>query len=155
MNMRPLLSLLLLLAIGYGFTKSKASPTSLTKEPDLFLPFNHLPDSGSACSLTLYVERGLDALTGHAFLQLTKSNNQDSVVQYIGFYRINPTQSLFSDQPVPAKIMDDAYHPYHASIGFSITAMQLRRLSYRNCSLPVSLSATRPITLIVWILHSR
>ena len=72
------------------------------------------------------MQKAWDPLSGHAFLQLVKSNGQDSVVRYIGFYRVNPKQALFSDEPVPAKITDDGYHPFHASLRRQISPLDLK-----------------------------
>jgi hypothetical protein len=103
------------------FTPRKAPPTT-----DYLAAFNRIPDSGTVCSITILVEKAWDPLSGHAFIQLSKSNGHDSVVQYVGFYRVNPKQGLFSDEPVPAKLSDDAYHAYHASLRRQITAADLR-----------------------------
>ncbi len=122
--MRPILTTgLLLLALLHGFAqfttgirKVSEPATKPVEAADLWTGFNHIPDTGSVCSVTLLVQKAWDPLSGHAFLQLVKSDGQDSVVRYVGFYRANPKQALFSDQPVPAKLTDDGYHAYHGSL---------------------------------------
>jgi hypothetical protein len=124
---------LLLLALLHGFGQFS---TIIRKQPELtgkplattdyWTAFNHLPDSESVCAITLLVQKAWDPLSGHAFLQLTKSDGPDSVIQYVGFYRQNPKQALFSDEPVPARLIDDAYHTYHASLRRQITPAELR-----------------------------
>src|SRR5580658_1860547 len=131
--MRPILTTgLLLLALLHSFaqfttgiqkvSEATAKPVELT---DLRTGFNRIPDTGSVCSLTLLVQKAWDPLSGHAFLQLVKSDGQDSVVRYIGFYRANPKQALFSDEPVPAKLTDDGYHAFHASLRRQISPADL------------------------------
>lgn len=124
--MRPMLTtgLLLLALRTVAQTATVSRPT--TPPPDFSTAFNRLPDTGSMCSITLLVEKAWSPLAGHAFLELTKSDDHDSVVRYIGFYRLDPKQALFSDQPVPAKLIDDAYHPYHASLRRQITPAELQ-----------------------------
>jgi hypothetical protein len=131
--MRPILTTgLLLLALLHSFaqfttgiqkvSEATAKPVELT---DLWTGFSQIPDTGSVCSITLLVQKAWDPLSGHAFLQLVKSGGQDSVVRYIGFYRASPRQALFSDQPVPAKLTDDGYHAYHASLRRQVSPADL------------------------------
>jgi hypothetical protein len=132
--MRPILTTgLLLLALHHSFAqfttgvRKVSGPATKPVEPTrLWTGFNELPDSGSVCSITLLVQKAWDPLSGHAFLQLVKSDGQDSVVRYIGFYRVNPKQALFSDEPVPAKLTDDGYHAYHASLRRQISPSDLQ-----------------------------
>jgi len=132
--MRPILTTgLLLLALLHSFAqfttgiRNVSEPANIPVEPTgLWTGFNELPDSGSVCSVTLLVQKSWDPLSGHAFLQLVKSNNQDSVVRYIGFYRTNPKQAQFSDEPVPAKLTDDGYHAYHASLRRQVSLADLQ-----------------------------
>jgi hypothetical protein len=93
---------------------------------DYLSAFNRLPDSGATSAITILVEKAWDPLSGHAFVQLSKSDGHDSIVQYIGFYRQNTKQALFSDEPVPARLADDAFHAYHASLRRRISAAELR-----------------------------
>jgi hypothetical protein len=132
--MRPILTTgLLLLALLNSFAQFSAGIRKVS-EPmakpveaaDLWTGFNQIPDTGSVCSITLLVQKAWDPLSGHAFLQLVKSDGQDSVVRYIGFYRANPKQALFSDEPVPAKLTDDCYHAYHASLRRQISPSDLQ-----------------------------
>jgi len=130
--MRPTPLLLLLFAFTHAaaqFTpilrKSAAGPPSGRAFSDCFAL---LPDSNARCSLTIYVEKALNPLAGHAFLSLSKSNGYDSVVQFIGFYHLNSREALFSDQPVPAEIADDAYHAYQASCQIQINPVQLNTI---------------------------
>jgi hypothetical protein len=132
--MRPILTTgLLLLALLHSFAqvppgirKVSEPATKLVEAPAIWTGFNELPDSGSVCSVTLLVQKAWDPLSGHAFLQLVKSDGQDSVVRFIGFYRANPKQALFSDVPVPAKLTDDGYHAYHASLRRQISPADLQ-----------------------------
>jgi len=118
--MRPLLTLgLVYLALFHSF----AQPP---EKMDLSPSFNLLSDSGSICSITLLVQKAWNPLSGHAFLELTKSHGPDSVVRYVGFDRQNPKQILFSDAPVPSKLTDDAFHAYHGSLRRRITPAELR-----------------------------
>jgi hypothetical protein len=124
---------LLLLALLHSFAqftpgvRKVSEPAAKPIEAaDLWTGFNQIPDTSSVCSVTLLVQKALDPLSGHAFLQLVKSNGQDSIVRYIGFYRANPKQALFSDAPVPAKLTDDGYHAYHASMRRQISPSELQ-----------------------------
>jgi hypothetical protein len=138
--MRPILTTgLLLLALLHSFAqfttgvRKVSEPATKPAEPsDLWTGFNHIPDTGSVCSVTLLVQRAWDPLSGHAFLQLVKSDGLDSVVRYVGFYRANPKQALFSDQPVPAKLTDDGYHAYHASLRRQISPADLQAVRYQT-----------------------
>lgn len=132
--MRPILTTgLLLLALLHsfaqfstGFRRVSEPVTKPVQFTDLWAGFNQIPDTGSVCYVTLLVQKAWDPLAGHAFLQLVKSDGQDSVVRYIGFYRANPKQTLFSDQPVPARLTDDSYHAYHASLRRQISPAELQ-----------------------------
>lgn len=132
--MRPILTTgLLLLALLHSFAqfttgirKVSEPATKLVEAPGLWTGFSQIPDTGSVCSVTLLVQKAWDPLSGHAFLQLVKSDGQDSVVRYVGFYRANPKQALFSDQPVPAKLTDDGFHAYHASLRRQVSPADLQ-----------------------------
>ena len=132
--MRPLLTtglLFVALLHSYGqfsavFHQPSDQKTKRLEAADLWTGFNDLQDSLSLCFVTLLVEKSWDPLSGHAFLQLTKSGCGDSVVRYFGFYRQNPKQALFSDHPVPGKLTDDAYHTYHAFLRRRISPVELR-----------------------------
>jgi hypothetical protein len=134
--MRPILTTgLLLLALLHSFAqfttgirKGSEPATKPVEAKDLWTGFSQIPDTGSMCSITLLVQKAWDPLSGHAFLQLVKSDGQDSVVRYIGFYRANPKQALFSDEPVPAKLTDDGFHAYHASLRRQISPADLQAL---------------------------
>jgi hypothetical protein len=126
--MRPLLTTGLLLLALPIFAQTATITRPAAAPPDFLTAFNRLPDTGALCSITLLVEKAWSPLAGHAFLQLTKSDGRDSVVRYLGFYRLDPKQALFSDQPVPAKITDDACHPYHASLRRQITPAELQAI---------------------------
>ena len=110
----------------WAFKKQTDTPAVRKPVLNYLTPFTRLPDSGVTYSVTLLVEKALHPLAGHAFLRLSKSNGKDSVVQYIGFYRLNPYQALLSDQPVAAKLEDDAFHAYHAFWRKPITPSQLQ-----------------------------
>jgi hypothetical protein len=121
----------LALAFAFIFLLQKVGKLSSANRPpfekmDLADAFARLPDSGSVCSVTLLVEKSWQPLSGHAFLELCKSDGRDSVVRYIGFYPLSPARSFFSDAPVPARISDDAYHPYHASLRRPVTPTELQ-----------------------------
>jgi len=132
--MRPIFTTgLLLLALLHGFAqfstplRKVSEPATRSVEPaDLWTGFNQIPDTSSVCSITLLVQKAWDPLSGHAFLQLTKSDGLDSVVRYIGFYRVNPKQALFSDEPVPAKLTDDGYHAFHAFLRRQVSPSELQ-----------------------------
>lgn len=112
-------------------------PVTASSPPaDYCSAFGRLPDSGATCAITMLVEKAWDPLSGHAFIKLSKSNGHDSVIQYLGFYRQNPKQGLLTDEPVPARVSDDAYHAYNASLRKQLTPaeffsvlQELQRLS--------------------------
>jgi hypothetical protein len=97
--------------------------------------FSLVPDAGSECSVTIFVDLPVDddpsyifnaltGATGHCFLQLTKTNAFQSVTQYIGFSASQPVAILGAT--VTGKIVDNALHKYNAALTMSITPAALQ-----------------------------
>jgi len=96
--------------------------------------FTDIPDAGSTCSVSICADLPVDddpnqvvnlftGATGHCFLQLSKSNNGQSVTQIIGFTAQNAWSAMqHPDQCVPGKLVDNAGHKYNASITIQVNA---------------------------------
>jgi hypothetical protein len=109
-----------------------ASPDSL------FACFSNIPDNDSTrYSLALLVTipsgkhpRALFSWPrgklGHVFLELSKSNGSQRMVQYVGFYALSPALAFCSGQPVPSRMKDNGRHPYNARMTMQLTSAQFK-----------------------------
>jgi hypothetical protein len=116
--------------------------------------FGEIPDAGSQCSVTLFTDLPVNddpnvffnwytGNTGHAFLQLTKTNGGQSVSQVIGFTAVKPLAAIVSNAAVAAKIVDNAGHKYNASLTMNISPGQLNsemnEIEYLSGVMPYSI----------------
>jgi hypothetical protein len=96
--------------------------------------FSTIPDAGSTCSVTIYTDLPVDdnpsyifniltGATGHCFIQLTKTNDTQTVTQIIGKTTSKALAVLAF--PVAGKIIDNSSHKYNASLTMKITPAQL------------------------------
>jgi hypothetical protein len=118
--------------------------------------FTDIPDAGASCSVTLFGDLPVDTdpsiglniwsgNTGHCFLQLTKTNAQQSVTQIIGFTAESPSQAIVNaDAFVPGKTVDNAGHKYDCSIIMNLTTYGLNTIIDKM----KSLSATMPYSVV-------
>lgn len=108
------------------------SPIDITK---YLKCFSNIPDEGSICSIEILVDIPVDnhpnrlfnyeqGSPGHTFLQITKTNGNQSVTQNIGFYP-NATWKMLLAEPVQSKIVDNGEHEFNASLKMNITSEQL------------------------------
>jgi uncharacterized membrane protein YgcG len=98
--------------------------------------FSTIADAGSQCSVTIFTDLPVNndpsemfnwytGDTGHAFLQLTKTNGTQSVTQIVGFTAQKPLQAIGAPNPVASKIVDNTGHKYNAYLAMNITPSQL------------------------------
>jgi len=101
--------------------------------------FSTLPDAGAYCSVTIYCDLPVNddpsiifnwytGATGHVFLQLTKTNIDKTITQYLGFQPQKPLQSMTASLPVASKIVDNGGHKWNAALTMPISADQLNSI---------------------------
>lgn len=111
------------------------SPIDITK----FLKcFSNIPDEGSTCSIEIFSDIPVDKdpnkllnwqtqSPGHTFLQIKKTNGNQSVMQNIGFYPMTGWKTLLTTAPVEGKFVDNSEHEFNASLKMSLTPEDLKK----------------------------
>jgi hypothetical protein len=101
--------------------------------------FDAVPDGGAACSIEIFSDIPVDSdpnkilnftsgSPGHVFLQIKKSNGNQSVVQNIGFYPQNGWKTLLTTVPVEGKLVDNGGHEFNASLRMDISPESLKSI---------------------------
>ena len=99
--------------------------------------FNKITDAGSNCSIEIFTDIPVDkdpyklftysqGYAGHTFLQIKKSNGNQSAMQNIGFYPVSGWKTLISPAPVDGKFVDNSDHEFNASFKVNISPEQLK-----------------------------
>lgn len=122
------------LLVDYEFVEN-LSPIDVSK----FLKcFSTVPDEGSTCSIEIFSDIPVDkdpnklfnwqtASPGHTFLQIKKTNGNQSVMQNIGFYPMIGWKTLLTTAPVEGKFVDNSEHEFNASLKMSLTPEDLKK----------------------------
>lgn len=106
------------------------------KVEDYIKCFSTIPDANATYKITLLSDIPVNGdpskifnwntnSPGHSFIQLNKSNGNQSVQQNIGFYPQIGWKSL-SDFSVDSKIVDNAGHEFNASLSLTINSSQFQ-----------------------------
>jgi hypothetical protein len=116
--------------------------------------FAGIPDVGSQCSVSIFADLPVNddpnlffnwysGNTGHAFLQLTKTNAGQSISQLIGFTAVKPLAALVSNGAVAGKIVDNGGHKYNASLTMHVNPQQfgteLKEIEYLSGTISYSI----------------
>ena len=99
--------------------------------------FNNIPDNGASCSIELFTDIPVDTdptvgfnwstgFPGHVFLNIKKSNGNQSVSQNIGFYPVSAWKTTLTTAPIAGKFVDNSKHGFNASIKMDLSPAQLR-----------------------------
>ena len=111
------------------------SPIDITK----FLKcFANIPDEGSSCSIEILSDIPVDKdpnklfnwqtqSPGHTFLQLKKTNGNQSVMQNIGFYPLEGWKTILTTAPVTGKFVDNGQHEFNASLLMNLTPEEMQK----------------------------
>ena len=94
--------------------------------------FNAIPDAGSTCTIEIFADIPVDSnpnklfdvgtqFPGHAFIQIKKSNGNQSAIQNIGFYPKTDWKSTLTTAPIEGKLVDNGGHEFNASLKMSVT----------------------------------
>jgi hypothetical protein len=89
--------------------------------------FSNIPDAGATCSIELFTDIPVDSdpnkifdigtrSPGHTFIQIKKSNGNQSAIQNIGFYPKSGFKTILTNAPVDGKFVDNGMHEYNASL---------------------------------------
>lgn len=101
--------------------------------------FDNVPDVGSECSIEIFSDIPVDSdptklfdwkteSPGHAFLQLSKGNGANSVIQNIGFYPTTNWKSILTTAPIDGKIVDNGGHELNASFKMNVSAANFKSI---------------------------
>lgn len=97
-----------------------------------------IPDGGSTCSIEIFSDIPVDKdpnklfnwqtqSPGHTFLQLKKTNGNQSVMQNIGFYPLTGWKTILTTAPIDGKFVDNGEHEFNASLKMNLTPEELRK----------------------------
>lgn len=97
--------------------------------------FGSIPDKGAVCTIELFTDIPVDGQPlvgfnpgtnspGHTFLQISKKNAGQSIVQNIGFYPEHSYKTLLTTAPVTGVFGDDQHHEFNASMKLELTPTQ-------------------------------
>lgn len=95
--------------------------------------FSLIPDAGSTSKISIMTDLPVDnnsdmffnwenGSPGHTFIQLTKTNGTQKIVQNIGFYPVQGWKTGLTTAPLNAKFGDNNTHEFNASMTMSLTA---------------------------------
>ena len=101
--------------------------------------FDSMPDAGASYSIELFTDIPVDGdpskifdissqSPGHAFIQLKKSNGDQSVIQNIGWYPATGWKSITSNAPIAGKFVDDGDHEANASLLMKLAPEDFARI---------------------------
>jgi hypothetical protein len=93
--------------------------------------FSAIPDAGATCSIEIFADIPVDKdpnklfnweteSPGHTFIQIKKSNGNQSVMQNIGFYPETNWKSILSPGPLKGKFCDNSEHELNASFKMAV-----------------------------------
>ncbi|MEP7145194.1 MAG: hypothetical protein ABI707_20075 [Ferruginibacter sp.] len=93
--------------------------------------FGNIADAGATCTIKILTDIPVDTdptiffstdngSPGHTFLQITKTNGNQSVQQNIGFYPAEGWKVL-TTLPSDGKFVDNASHEYNGSLSMNLT----------------------------------
>ncbi|MFC0773378.1 hypothetical protein [Terrimonas alba] len=99
--------------------------------------FSSIADDGAECSIELFTDLPVNGdptklfdfnngSPGHVFIQLKKSKGSQLVVQNFGFYPRQGWKAATNSSAVAAKVVDNGYHEFNASIHTKLTPAQLK-----------------------------
>lgn len=97
--------------------------------------FDNISDEGATCSIEIFSDLPVngepntffnwqDGSPGHTFLQIKKSNGDESIQQNIGFYPDQGWKTVLYT-PVASKLVDNGGHKFNASLKMNLTPAQL------------------------------
>jgi len=97
--------------------------------------FGNISDEGATCSIEIFSDLPVngepntffnwqDGSPGHTFLQIKKSNGDESIQQNIGFYPNQGWKTVLYT-PVASKLVDNGGHKFNASLKMNLTSAQL------------------------------
>jgi hypothetical protein len=100
--------------------------------------FTNVPDNGATCSIEILTDLPVDTepntffnwqtgSPGHTFLQISKTNGTQSVVQNIGFYPTSSWKSVLTTAPIKGKFVDNGEHEFNAGLKMSVTPDELKK----------------------------
>lgn len=122
------------LLVDYEFVEN-LSPIDVSK----FLKcFSTVPDEGSTCSIEIFSDIPVDnnpnklfnwqtQSPGHTFVQIKKTNGNQSVMQNIGFYPMHNWKLVLTTAPIEGKFVDNGEHEFNASLKMSLTPEDLKK----------------------------
>jgi hypothetical protein len=98
--------------------------------------FKSIPDAGSTCSIEIFADIPVDSdpykvfdfesgSPGHTFLQIKKSNGNQSVIQNIGFYPKDGLKTIATNAPIDGKFVDNGSHEFNASLKMNLSSENL------------------------------
>jgi hypothetical protein len=101
--------------------------------------FSNIPDEGSTCSIEILSDIPVDdqpnillnwqtGSPGHTFLQIRKSNGNQSVMQNIGFYPLQGWKTMLTPAPITGKFVDNSQHEFNAGLKMNLTPEQLKNV---------------------------
>ena len=133
---------------GGGGSKSKTDPPKWVdaenayQNPSIDISkyiscFNNIPDNGASCSIELFTDIPVDTdptigfnwetgFPGHVFLNIKKSNGNQSVSQNVGFYPKAAWKTTTTTAPIPGRFVDNSRHGFNASIKMDLSPAQLK-----------------------------
>lgn len=99
--------------------------------------FNAINDRGATCKIEIFTDIPVDGnpnaffdsrngSPGHTFLKITKSNGNQSVQQYFGFYPKSGWKIPLTTAAQDGKFIDNSGHEFNASLSMNLTVAQLQ-----------------------------
>jgi hypothetical protein len=99
--------------------------------------FSQVPDAGASYAITIFADLPVNddptqffdpytGATGHVFLELTKTNGNQSVNQFMGFTAVKAMAAMFGSGATAGKVVDNSGHKFNASLRVPVTVDEFK-----------------------------